>query len=249
MDVLMLSHTRAPNNSEGSPVEICIINKTHAKVLSLHPWALALIISAFIFHYHNDLNLHQILQLFDYFIEAISAPFHNASSPFLILHPLPKSLLYLHITLWSRKFMLHYDPESSDCDQWKLPIRNGNKSCQQQMSSQRLFFPIIQLTFLKLPSLQHLLTLSLKHLLSLLLASWLLCCPLSFRIFVSPLNPLTYLSMIGPSGGSDMPPKTENTNIIPFVTPLPCAPSWTWMYQFSKCIYVMKQVWKKKITA
>lgn len=91
-----------------------------------------------------------------------------------------------------------------------VPIRNDNKSCQQQMSSQRLFFPIIQLTFLKLPSPQHLLNLPLNHLLSLLLASWLLCCPLSFRIFVSPLNPLTYPSMISPSGGSDMPPKRKH---------------------------------------
>lgn len=115
MDVLMLSHTRAPNNSEGSPVEIYTINKTHAMVLSLHPWVLALIISPFILHYHNDLNLHPILQLFDYFIEAISAPFHNASRPFLIpASPTEITTLFtyyimiqkVHVTLWSQKFWL-----------------------------------------------------------------------------------------------------------------------------------------------
>ena len=100
----MLSHIRAPDSSEGSPAEICIISKTHATVFSLYPWVLVLIIPSFIFHHHNDLNLPPTLQKL--FILLMS--FQPLSIRLLrLISPSPtKITTYLHITLWSRKFWL-----------------------------------------------------------------------------------------------------------------------------------------------
>lgn len=106
---LDIKYIRTPNNSGGSPVEMCSIGKTHTKALLLHPWVPALIVSPLCRdYYHKGLELYSKFyrSCFSILLRPVQPPVHRVSGPFLMpVAPIRIATLFA-IYVMIRKFLI-----------------------------------------------------------------------------------------------------------------------------------------------